>query len=140
MQEILQHLAERWIAYKIRLIEYVGLTNDAMHIHMSLLLLFVSAILFRRRPDSLWCWIVVFFAELFNEYADLRGAAPDEAGLDAARQRDLAQAHLGAVVWDGDMVHQAGGCFAGAQPPELLLEEFKGFGHLVFGFQQDIIQ
>jgi hypothetical protein len=77
-------LAERWIAYKIRLIEYVGLTNDAMHIHMSLLLLFVSAILFRRRPDSLWCWIVVFLAELFNEYADLRGAAPDEAGLDAA--------------------------------------------------------
>lgn len=84
MQEILQHLAERWIAYKIRLIEYVGLTNDAMHIHMSLLLLFVSAILFRRRPDSLWCWIVVFLAELFNEYADLRGAAPDEASLDAA--------------------------------------------------------
>lgn len=84
MQEILQHLAERWIAYKIRLIEYVGLTNDAMHIHMSLLLLFVSAILFRRRPDSLWCWLVVFLAELFNEYADLSGAAPDETGLDAA--------------------------------------------------------
>lgn len=84
MEEILQHLAERWIAYKTRLIEYVGLTNDAMHIHMSLLLLFVSAILFRRRPDSLWCWIVVFLAELFNEYADLRGAAPNEAGLDAA--------------------------------------------------------
>jgi hypothetical protein len=84
MQEILQQLAERWIAYKIRLIDYVGLTNDAMHIHMSLLLLFVSAILLRRRPDSLWCWLVVLGAEIFNEYADLSGSAPGEASIEAA--------------------------------------------------------
>jgi hypothetical protein len=84
MQEILQQLAERWIVYKIDLTNFVGLTNDAMHIHISLLLLLVSAILFRRRPDSIWCWLVVFCAELFNEYADIRSAAPDEATLDAA--------------------------------------------------------
>ena len=84
MQEILQQLAERWIAYKIRLIDYVGLTNDAMHIHMSLLLLFVSAILLRRRPDSLWCWLVVLGAEMFNEYADLSGSTPGEASIEAA--------------------------------------------------------
>jgi hypothetical protein len=32
----------------------------------------------------LWCWLIVFLAELFNEYADLRGSAPGEATMDAA--------------------------------------------------------
>lgn len=81
--ELLQ-LAERWIGYKMWLIEKVGLTNDAMHVHGSLLILCVSAIVLRRRPDSIWCWIIVFIAELFNEYADLRGLAPGEATLDAS--------------------------------------------------------
>lgn len=81
--EILQ-LADRWIGYKIWLIEKVGLTNDAMHVHGSLLILLVSSILLRRRPDSAWCWIIVLIAELFNEYADLRGQAPGEATLDAS--------------------------------------------------------
>lgn len=84
MQVNLQQLAEQWIDYKIWLIETVGLTNDAMHVHGSLLILCVSAILLRRRPDSPWCWIIVFIAELFNEYADLRGLAPGEATLDAS--------------------------------------------------------
>lgn len=84
MQEKLQQIAELWIGYKTRLVEYVGLTNDAMHIHGSILILFVSAIILRRRPDSLWCWIIVLAAELFNEYADLRGLAPGEASIDAS--------------------------------------------------------
>ena len=84
MQEKIQHLAELWIGYKIRLIEKVGLSNDAMHVHGSLLILFVSAVVLRRRPDSLWCWLIVLLAELFNEYADLRGEAPGEASLDAS--------------------------------------------------------
>ncbi|MFN3620048.1 hypothetical protein [Sphingorhabdus sp.] len=84
MQEYLLYLAERWIGCKIWLIEKVGLTNDAMHIHGSLMILFVSAMVLRRRPDSLWCWFIVFIAELFNEYADLRANAPGEATLDAS--------------------------------------------------------
>lgn len=84
MQSELLQLAERWIGYKIWLIEKVGLTNDAMHVHGSLLILFVSAILLRRRPDSIWCWIIVFVAELFNEFADLRGLAPGEATMEAS--------------------------------------------------------
>ena len=83
MQEQLQHLAELWIGYKFRLIEYVGLSNDAMHVHGSILILFVSAIILRRRPDSVFCWLVVLAAELFNEYADLKGLAPGEASIDA---------------------------------------------------------
>ena len=84
MQEKLQALAELWIGYKTRLVEYVGLTNDAMHVHGSLLILLVSAIVLRRRPDSIFCWLIVFAAELFNEYADLKGLAPGEASIDAS--------------------------------------------------------
>ena len=84
MNEKLQTLAELWIGYKTRLVEFVGLTNDAMHIHGSIMILFVSAIVLRRRPDSIWCWLIVFAAELFNEYADLKGLAPGEATIDAA--------------------------------------------------------
>ena len=86
MQDRLQILAEHWVSYKIWLIETVGLTNDAMHVHGSLLILCVSAVVLRRRPDSPWCWLIVFIAELFNEYADLRGAAAGEATIDAALQ------------------------------------------------------
>lgn len=84
MQDYLEHLSEYWIGYKIRLIDAVGLTNDAMHIHGSLLILFGSAIILRRRPDSVWCWLIVLVAELFNEYADLHGQGPGEATIDAA--------------------------------------------------------
>ena len=84
MQDYLQQLAAYWIGYKMRLVETVGLTNDAMHIHGSLLILFGSAIILRRRPDSVWCWLIVLVAELFNEYADLQGQAPGEATIDAA--------------------------------------------------------
>lgn len=84
MNENLQILAELWIGYKTRLVEYVGLTNDAMHVHGSILILFLSAIILRRRPDSIWCWLIVFAAELFNEYADLKGLAPGEASMKAS--------------------------------------------------------
>jgi hypothetical protein len=84
MEENLQLLAELWIGYKTRLIEYVGLTNDAMHVHGSILILFASAVVLRRRPDSIWCWLIVFAAELFNEFADLKGLAPGEASIDAS--------------------------------------------------------
>jgi hypothetical protein len=84
MQDYLEQLVDYWIGYKIRVIDAVGLTNDAMHIHGSLFILFGSAIILRRRPDSVWCWLIVLVAELFNEYADLHGQAPDEATIDAA--------------------------------------------------------
>jgi hypothetical protein len=84
MNASLQNMVEYWVDHKMRLVEAVGLTNDAMHIHVSLLILFVAALVLRRRPDSVWCWLAVFVAELFNEYADLRGLAPGEATMDAA--------------------------------------------------------
>lgn len=84
MQDQLLYFAERWIGYKTWLIEAIGLSNDAMHVHGALLILCLSAVVLRRRPDSLWCWLIVLSAELFNEYADLRGQAPGEATLNAS--------------------------------------------------------
>ena len=84
MQDYLEQLSEYWIGYKIRLIDAVGLTNDALHIHGSMFILFGSAMVLRRRPDSVWCWLIVLVAELFNEYADLQGQSPGEATIDAA--------------------------------------------------------
>jgi hypothetical protein len=84
MQDYVQQLSEYWIGYKIRLIDAVGLTNDAMHIHASLLILFGAAIILRRRPDSVWCWLIVLGAELFNEYTDLHGQGPGKATINAA--------------------------------------------------------
>jgi hypothetical protein len=76
-------LVQRWIGYKIWLVDNVGLTNDALHIHGGLLILCVTALLIRRRPDHPLCWIIVFVAELFNEYADIRGQAVGEATINA---------------------------------------------------------
>lgn len=55
-----------------------------MHVHGSLLILFLSAAVLRRRPDSVWCWLIVLMAELFNEYEDLRGQALSEATSNAS--------------------------------------------------------
>ncbi len=84
MSEYLLKLAGKWISYKIWLIDNVGLTNDAMHVHAALVILFAASIILRRRPDSIWCWIIVFLAEIFNEYADVKGLAPGEDTMRAS--------------------------------------------------------
>ncbi len=84
MSAHLLYWAKIWIGYKTWLVENIGLTNDALHVHGSLLILMVSAIILRRRPDSIWCWLIVLIAELFNEYADMRGFAPGEDTIDAS--------------------------------------------------------
>ena len=84
MKEYLLPLAERWIGYKVWLASHIGLSDDALHVYFALLILFGSAALLRRRPDSIWCWLVVLLFELFNEYADVGGNAPGEATLDAS--------------------------------------------------------
>ena len=83
---MLQHindLAAYWLEWKQWIVGVVGVTNDALHIHGSLLLLFVSALILRRRPDNIWSWLFVFGLELFNEYADLHGQTPGEASMTA---------------------------------------------------------
>ncbi len=72
MRAFLEYLALHWLQWKMWIVENTGLTRDALHVHGSVLLLFLVALLLRRRPDSFLCWLTVLIAELFNEYADFR--------------------------------------------------------------------
>lgn len=83
MTEYLAAWIQSWIQYKTWLVENVGLTNDALHVHGALLIVCVSALFLRIRPDNIICWLIVMVAELFNEYADIRGVAPGEATMNA---------------------------------------------------------
>jgi hypothetical protein len=84
MQDIVADAAHWWIGYKTWLINHIGLTNDAMHVHFAFLILIMTAVLIRKRPDSFLPWLVVLLAELFNEYADLTGNAPGEGTIKAS--------------------------------------------------------
>ncbi len=83
MASYLVDLSQRWIVYKTWLADNVGLTNDALHVHGGLLILVLTALIIRRRPDSILCWSIVLIAELFNEYSDIHGEAPGEATINA---------------------------------------------------------
>jgi hypothetical protein len=84
MLKILNELAGYWLVKKQWIVSSVNVTDDALHIHGSLLLLFGSAVLLRRRPDNIWSWLFVFGLELFNEYADLYGKTKGEANIPAS--------------------------------------------------------
>jgi hypothetical protein len=84
MLNLINDIAGYWLVKKQWLVASIGLTNDALHIHGSLLLLFGSALLLRKRPDNIWSWLFVFGLELFNEYADLHGKTPGEDSIAAA--------------------------------------------------------
>ncbi len=84
MLDLVNDVASYWLVKKQWLVSSIGLTNDALHIHGSLLLLFGSALLLRKRPDNILSWLFVFVLELFNEYADLHGETPGEASVAAA--------------------------------------------------------
>jgi hypothetical protein len=83
MLPTLTEISQKWIDQKIWLVNNIGLNNDALHVHGGLLILCITAVLIRRRPDHPMCWIVVFLAELFNEYSDIRGEAVGEATVNA---------------------------------------------------------
>ena len=84
MESYLAEAVSRWIGWKTWLVDHVGLTNDAMHIHIALLIMMTTAVILRKRPDSFLPWLAVLIAELFNEYADLVGDAPGEATIKAS--------------------------------------------------------
>lgn len=69
--EHLSTLAEYWILVKIWLRDGLDLHDDALHMHFSLVGLFVIAVILRKRPDSIYCWLALFAAEMLNEYIDV---------------------------------------------------------------------
>lgn len=77
-------IMDRWIAIKIWLEHSIGLHNDALHVHVALLILFGAALVLRRRPDHIGPFLVVLILELINEWADLRSDRAGEAELTEA--------------------------------------------------------
>lgn len=81
MEQLLVPLANQMIAVKVWLHDRLGMDDEALHVHLSLVILFTAAVILRRRPDSIWCWLVVFVIEMANEYADIIGDAAGEGTL-----------------------------------------------------------
>lgn len=74
MTEITQYLiafGTRIIGSKDALEFLVDLSPDALHIHMSLVVLFCIALLLRRRPDDWRPWLTLLILEAINETNDI---------------------------------------------------------------------
>lgn len=50
--------------------ELIGISKDALHIHLGLAIFVAVVLLFRRSPSSLWPWLAVLAFELVNELVD----------------------------------------------------------------------
>jgi hypothetical protein len=73
----LSGLAQSWGAEKQWLSHMLGLSPDALHVHVSIAIMLGAAIVWRRRMDHLLPWATVFVLELLNEFLDL--SAPPTA-------------------------------------------------------------
>lgn len=64
-------VATQWGVWKERLMDDFAVSADALHVHVSVLLFVLSALLLRRRLSSAWPWLVTLLIELCNEWIDL---------------------------------------------------------------------
>ena len=58
-------------AIKTDLATFLGISKDALHIHIGLAIFFGLVLLFRRRPNSLLPWLGVLAFEIANELFDI---------------------------------------------------------------------
>lgn len=84
MLKYFDDLAAFWLVQKNWIVHHATITDDALHVHGSLLIFLLSAVIIRRRPDNIWSWLIVLTLELFNEYADMHGATRGEADIAAS--------------------------------------------------------
>ncbi|RIA43534.1 hypothetical protein DFR49_1756 [Hephaestia caeni] len=68
-------LAQSWSQAKIWLSQVLGLSPDALHVHVSILAMLAAAVLWRQRMDRVLPWLTVLALEIVNEMLDL--SAPD---------------------------------------------------------------
>lgn len=61
-----------WGLFKLQLHTQLQISDDALHVHVGLALLFVAALLLRRPPWSRWPVVVVALVEALNELHDVR--------------------------------------------------------------------
>lgn len=58
-------------AIKTDLATFLGISKDALHIHIGLAIFFGLVLLFRRQPNSLLPWLGVLAFEIVNELFDI---------------------------------------------------------------------
>jgi hypothetical protein len=80
----LSGLAQSWGTEKLWLSQVLGLSPDALHVHVSIMLMLAAAILWRQRMDHLLPWLAVLVLELFNELLDLSAPANGENTIHAS--------------------------------------------------------
>jgi len=64
-------LAVLWGGWKTAIETWLGLSADAVHIHVGVLLYLFFAMVTRRRMYHVWPWLFTLVVELGNEYIDL---------------------------------------------------------------------
>ncbi len=60
-----------WGSLKDLLVELAGVSKDALHVHIGLIVFFASTFFLRRSAASLLPWLIVLGLELVNEVLDL---------------------------------------------------------------------
>ena len=71
---------------------------------------------------------------------DVPGRNEDHAGFGGGDAGQFADAHVGAINFRHDVLHQDGRGPAGADAGELMLHHLLGFDHLLFRFQNCVVE
>lgn len=58
-------------ALKTDLVQVLGLSRDALHVHLGLLIMLLAMLVLRKSPASRVPWLCVLALELLNEVLDL---------------------------------------------------------------------
>lgn len=58
-------------ALKTDLSELLGLSKDALHVHLGLVVMLAAMVVFRKSPASFVPWVAVLVIELLNEALDV---------------------------------------------------------------------
>ena len=77
-------LARAWGTEKAWLSDVLGLSPDALHVHVSILIMLMAAIGWRRRMDHALPWVTVLLLELSNEMLDLSAPGNGENTIHAS--------------------------------------------------------
>ena len=77
-------LAVAWGREKQWLSDVLGLSPDALHVHVSVMIMLIAAIFWRRRIDHALPWLTVLIAELANESLDLSAPGNGENTIGAS--------------------------------------------------------
>ena len=61
-----------WYQIKEPVVQFLGLSRDALHVHLGLAIFVILALLLRRVPNSLvYAWVALFALQTANELLDL---------------------------------------------------------------------